>query len=128
VSVATTAFVQAAFTVFLAASNTFSLVQNFLGNIAVNYTSIASNTGSASTLGYSTSTTSLPATLALSTGVVKNFVSFNIAKGVWFITINLQVNITTANATVSLNTFGLYTSVNTVNSNNSFNKIKLNLV
>jgi hypothetical protein len=118
---ATTAFVQSAFTKFLGLRNTFSLVQNFSANLAVTYTPIASNTGSNNTLGYSASTTSLPATVLLTTGQVKNLVSFNIPKGVWFVTINLQVNITTANATVQLNTFGLYTSATTVTSTNSVN-------
>jgi hypothetical protein len=118
---ATTAFVQSAFTNFLGLSNTFSLVQNFASNIAVTYTPIASNTGSNTTLGYSASTASLPATVALTSGQVRNLTSFTIPKGVWFITINLQVNITTANATVQLNTYGLYTVTNTINTNNSLN-------
>jgi hypothetical protein len=120
-AVATTQFVQTAFTNFLASANTFSALQTFNANIGVTYTPIASNTGSNTTLGYSASTATLPATVVLTTNVVRNLTSFIIPKGVWFVTINLQVNITTANASVTRNTYGLFTSATTVGDASAIN-------
>jgi hypothetical protein len=118
---ATCAFVQNALTTFLATDNTFPLVQTFSGGITALYTPQPSNTLPNTKLGYSAGNTTLPASVVLTTATVKNLVQLLIPKGVFIVSIALQLNITIATAAATSIIYGLFTTATTTNTTNGTN-------